>query len=144
MSEVDWSAELRRIERQFDGLPPEPNAEALRARRISQELQVKQDRERSARIGTGLRLVLVASLAGALAAWPYERSCGLGLYAWLGAQGTVALGGLWVSVHSWRNRMAKTHAIALAIALAGIALVAAEALPRTGYASVRAPGWECR
>ena len=36
MSEIDWNVELRKIEREYDGLPPEPSANALRARRAAE------------------------------------------------------------------------------------------------------------
>jgi hypothetical protein len=33
---VDWNAELRKIEHEFDGLPPEPSAAQLKAKRAAE------------------------------------------------------------------------------------------------------------
>jgi hypothetical protein len=134
MTDVDWNAELRKIEREFDGLPPEPSPAALRARRAAERREEERRRERTARLGVQARLALVVVLAAAIAFWPYARSCGAGLAAYLGAEVMVAAGGLWLMVCTWRNRMAKTHGAALVMLLWGLMLVGHQVLPRVGYA----------
>jgi len=37
MGEINWLTELRKIEREFDGLPPEPTPMELRARRAAEQ-----------------------------------------------------------------------------------------------------------
>ena len=66
MSEIDWNAELRKVSREFDGLPPEPTPEEIRARRAA-ELATKQRNDEAAAVaGVWIRLFLVSSLAAAL------------------------------------------------------------------------------
>lgn len=145
MSEIDWSVELRKIEREFDGLPPEPTPSGLRTQR-ELERQLRERREaRLARIGVTARLTLVLALAVAILFWPYA-SCGPDFLAYLAAVAMVAVGGLWITVCTWRHRMARTHALALLVVLWGIALGAAQLLPRAGWAQgaqLHAPAWRC-
>src|SRR5690606_40496917 len=71
MSEIDWNTELRRLEREFDGLPPEPTAEE-RAAHVAAVRAAQQRREQQAlAVGVWARLLLVAALAGMLPLWPY-------------------------------------------------------------------------
>jgi hypothetical protein len=146
VSEIDWDVELRKIEREYDGLPPTPSASRVRAERAAEQ----RKRERLDRLwavaGAWLRIILVAALAAALAWWPYPRSCGLALGAFLASGATVALGGCWVAMHTWRHRVAGGHVMGILLLVAGLAVVAAESLPRTGYGTVRWAGgdrWAC-
>lgn len=146
MSEIDWKTELRKIEREFDGLPPEPSPLDLRTRREAERLIEHRKQDRTQALATGVRLLLVAALAAALFAWPYPRACGQGLFAYLGAESVIVVGGLWVAAWTWRCRMAKTHALAMALFLWGLVLVAAQVLPRVGYAKTdpaHPPQWWC-
>lgn len=146
MTDIDWKAELRKYEREFEGLPPEPSPADVRQRHLA---LVREDRRNEAindSAGAWLRVLLVAALAGALQFWPYDRSCGIGLFGFLGAQAMVVLGALWATVHSWRRRVASVHVIAFALLLAGAAMAALEILPRVGYAwpdPARPAGWFC-
>lgn len=146
MSEIDWNVELRKIEREFDGLPPEPSPNALRAQKAA-ELRARQlAAERLALVGAWARLLLVVALGVALYWWPYAHACDLRLAAFLGAQAMVAVGGLWVAAFTWRHRLAASHSLALVVLAAGLLLVAAQVLPRLGYATVagvRADHWRC-
>ena len=145
MSQVDWNAELRKIEREFDGLPPEPTPAELRARRAAEQRAEERRKERAVRLGVRVRLVLVVVLAGAIGFWPYRRDCGIGLLAFVGAEGMVVAGGVWLMVCTWKARMAKTHALALLLLLSGLMLIGHQVLPRTGYAKAdpadRMPWW---
>jgi hypothetical protein len=130
---VDWNEELRRIEREFDGLPPEPTPAEQRAR-YAEAQRLQRERERRAgAIGVWLRLLLVAGLAAALFAWPYARACGSGLLAYMGAGAVVIIGALWTVFGTWRLRMAKTHVLGLLLLLWGLTFIAAQVLPRVGY-----------
>jgi hypothetical protein len=146
MSEIDWPLELRKLEREFDGLPPEPSPARVRARREAERRAQERRAARVRMLGATARLLLVAALAGALGAWPYVRACGPGLFAYLGAEAVVVVGGLWVAWSTWSYRLAKTHAAAMVLVLCGLALITAEVLPRIGYAKVDAkhpPRWWC-
>jgi len=94
------------------------------------------------RLGVWARLIAVAILSGAILWWPYGRSCGLGLAAYLAATAMIIVGGLWVVACTWICRMARTHAIAMLLALWGVGLIAVEVLPRVGYAKDQA-AWLC-
>ena len=146
MSEIDWNVELRRIEREFDGLPPEPSAAALRARKAAEQRAREEAEARLAGFGAIARVALVASLAGALWWWPYGTSCGPHLAGFLGAQSMIVVGGLAAAVHCWRHRLAVMHSVALVLVLGGLALLGAQVLPRLGYATVvgvDSTAWQC-
>lgn len=136
MAEEDWSVQLKKIEREFDGLPPEPSP-ALKKMQSEEERRAKERaQQRVAMFGAGARLILVFALFAALALWPYANQCGWGLFSYVGVEGVIVAGGLWVAITTWRYRLPRMHALSLVIVLIGLALVAADVLPRTGYASV--------
>lgn len=146
MTAIDWDAEIRKIEREFDGLPPEPSTAALRAKRTAEVRAREQADRRMAKLGTVARLALVALLVAGLAFWPYASRCGVSLAAMLGAQLMVVVGGAWSTVHTWRHRFAAAHAIALGFTAAGLVLLSLQVLPRQGYATFRGievAGWSC-
>lgn len=146
MGEINWLTELRKIEREFDGLPPEPTPTELRARRAAEQRAERLRRERGMLLGVLARFLPVVALAGAIVLWPYHRDCGTGLLAYLGAEGVVVVGGLWLVACTWRARMAKTHGAALILVLWGLMLIAHQILPRVGYAKTNAadpPLWWC-
>jgi hypothetical protein len=146
MTDIDWKTELRKYEREFVGLPPEPSPAELRERRLAEERERQRHDEINDRAGAWLRLLLVLTLSAALSAWPYARGCGAGLYGFLGAEGAVMAGGLWVAIHSWRRRVASAHAIGFVVLLGGAAMAGLEVLPRVGYARpdpTRPSQWAC-
>jgi hypothetical protein len=132
----DWSTQLKKIEREFEGLPPEPSPAFKKL--MSEEDKRAQERaqQRRALIGSWARLILVFALFGALAIWPYANDCGSGWFGYLGAEVVIVAGGLWVAFTTWRARLPKTHALSLLIVLVGLGLIASELLPRTGYATI--------
>jgi hypothetical protein len=132
----DWSAQLKKIEREFEGLPPEPSPAYKKLQSEEQKRAQERVKQRAAMIGGGARLVLVAALGVALAFWPYENDCGSGLFGYLAVEIVIIIGGLWVAVSTWRARLPRMHILSLLIALAGLVLVAVEILPRVGYAAV--------
>jgi hypothetical protein len=132
----DWSVQLKKIEREFEGLPPEPSP-ALKKLQSEEERRAQERiQQRGAMFGGGARLFLVFALFIALWVWPYERGCGIGLFEYLGVELVIIVGGLWVAFTTWRYRLPKMHILSLLIILAGLGLLAAEILPRTGYAAV--------
>jgi hypothetical protein len=132
----DWSVQLKKIEREFEGLPPEPSP-AFRKMQSEEERRAQErSQQRAAMFSGGARLVLVAALGVALALWPYERECGSGLFGFLGVELMIVVGGIWVAFTTWRYRLPRMHTLSLFIILGGLVLLAAEVLPRVGYASV--------
>lgn len=136
MPQDDWSVQLKKIEREFDGLPPEPSPAFKKLQSEEERRAQERVQQRGAMIGGGARLILVFALGVALAFWPYERECGSGLAAYLSVEAVIIIGGLWVAISTWRARLPRMHVLSLLIVLVGMILIAAEVLPRIGYASV--------
>lgn len=136
MADNDWSTQLKKIEREFEGLPPEPSPAFKKLQSEEERRAQERAQQRVASIGAGARLILVFALFGALTLWPYENDCGWGFFGYLGAEVVIVAGGLWVAFSTWRARLPKLHALSLLIILVGLILIAAEVLPRAGYASV--------
>ena len=145
MTGIDWSAQLKKIERQFDGLPAEASESELRAQRENERRQRKA-RDGDAVFGAVSRVVLVLSLGLAMAVWPYDRACGAGLLGYLAASAAIVAGGFWATVGTWRRQAPVLHALALLAMAWGVVLITAQVLPRVGYAKVdpaNGPAWRC-
>lgn len=138
MTTIDWNTELRKIEREFDGLPPEPSADQARIRRDAERRATERKQNVANGIGAAVRLSLVAALAASLPFWPYPKQCGEGLFGYVGAAGVIVLGALWVAAFTWRARLPRMHLLAMAALTWGVVLVGLEVLPRVGYAKVDA------
>lgn len=136
MAQDDWSVQLKKIEREFDGLPPEPSAAMKKLQSEEERRAQERVQQRAAMIGGGARLILVFALFAALIIWPYERECGVRFFEYLGVEAVIVVGGLWVAFTTWRYRLPKMHTLSLLIILTGLVLIAAELLPRIGYAAV--------
>jgi hypothetical protein len=135
VAEDNWTSQLKKIEREFEGLPPEPSP-AFKKMQSEEERRAKEKaQQRAAMFGAGARLILVFALGAAIVMWPYSRECGWGWFGYVGVEGVIVLGGLWVASTTWRGRLPKMHAFSLLIVLAGLVLIAAEVLPRIGYAA---------
>jgi hypothetical protein len=146
LSEINWALELRKIEREFDGLPPEPSPGELRQKRQAVRHERQRQEAVSASFGVYFRLTLVVSLAISLVCWPYSVTCGAMLFGYLAAVVVLVVGGLWTAVATFTYMMPWRHLIALLMVLWGLGLGAAEVLPRVGYASPipgRATSWSC-
>jgi len=146
VTDIDWNVELRKIEREYDGLPPEPSSDQLRIRRDAEKRAAQRKLDTVMTIGAALRLALVVALAVSLVFWPYERRCGEGLFGYIGAAATIVLGALWVAAFTWRARLARMHLLAMSALIWGLVLAGLEVLPRVGYAKVDAehpPTWWC-
>jgi hypothetical protein len=146
---INWTSELKKIERAFDGLPPlpaVPSPEQLKARRASERRTLERTLERQERtamvIGTAGRFVLVFALSAAINFWPYEHACGFGLITYMFAEVLIIVGGLWTVAWTWQHRMPRGHGVAIAMVAWGCALIAAQVLPRIGYAA-DAAHWLC-
>lgn len=146
MSEINWAVELRKIEREYDGLPPEPSAAELRQRRDAERLVRERQESAAASFGVYFRLTLVVCLGVSIACWPYDFSCGATLFGYLAAVTLLIVCGLWTAAATFTYRMPRRHLIALAVIFWGCVLGAVEVLPRIGYANPavgRGANWSC-
>ena len=134
--QIDWNTELRAIEREYDGLPPEPSRSDVKAQLRAEREARERSEEFLAILGGNARILLVASLFAALYWWPYPNSCGIGLAAFVGTQCMIVVGGLWCAVASWRSRLPVIHVIAVTLLISGMALVGAQMLSRLGYVHI--------
>jgi hypothetical protein len=152
VSEINWSVELRKIEREYDGLPPVPVKPAARSRtqiRLQkvQEIMAKgRFEERLAIVGLWGRLILVGALGTSLYWWPYGHDCGFPLVAFLVAQVMVIVGGVTLAVRTWQDRQVWPFAASALFVVIAWTVVALYTLPRLGYATVPSgtAGWICR
>jgi hypothetical protein len=146
VSGIDWAAQLKKIEQQFDGVPAPPSESELRAQRENERREQQRRRKREETFSAASRVVLVLSLGLAMNAWPYDRACGGGLLGYLAASAAIVAGGLWAAVGTWRSRAPKLHGAALLAVGWGVILLTAQVLPRVGYAKVdpqNGPAWRC-
>lgn len=153
VSEINWNSELRKIVREYDGLPPEParppkrrsSKTEFRLERI-QEIAAKYEfYDRLAAIGVWARLVLVATLTVSLFSWPYGRECGFPVVAFLISNAMAIVGGVSLGVRTWRDRMVWPFVASLLVILIAWTVIAMHALPRLGYspAGITTAGWSC-
>ena len=136
MAEENWASQLKKIEREFDGLPPEPSPAAQKMQSEAERRAKEKTQQRAAMIGASARLILVFALGAAIAVWPYSRDCGWGWISYVGVEAVIAGGGIWVAFTTWRGRLPRMHIFSLVIVLAALALIGAEVLPRIGYAAI--------
>jgi hypothetical protein len=97
---------------------------------------------RKGAMATWLRVLLVLALAVAVPFWPYPRACGLNLFLYMGVIALLVVAGLWGAANSWGRRLGNAHVLSLLTVVWGLALLAAEVLPRIGYAAQQAQ-WMC-
>jgi len=145
MSDVDWNVELRKIVREYDGLPPERSRTQIRLQKIQEIVARDRINERLAVVGFWTRFVLVAVLTLSLFWWPYGHQCGFPLVAFLLANVTVIVAGLTLAVETWRDRMAWAFIISTLCAATAWTVIAVHTLPRLGYAPLDEANtaWSC-
>ena len=146
LSEINWAVELRKIEREFDGLPPEPTPTELRQKRDVERREQERQDAASASFGVYFRLTLIVCLGISIACWPYEVTCGAMLSGYLGAILMLIVAGIWTASATFTHRMPKRHLAAVLVVIWGLILGAAQVLPRIGYANPahgRSTTWSC-
>ena len=87
-------------------------------------------------------VLLAVALAAALPLWPYEKSCGLQLFFFLGAAGVTMVVGLLGALSSWAHRRGLAHLLALSVLIWAGIMTVREVLPRVGYA-MQSRTWMC-
>ncbi len=148
MSERDWDAELKRIDREMEragdkAMLPAPAA----ATPPAQPAVAAQQQRSTTTFGVFARLSLAVALGVGIIFWPYSARCGFGLAAYLGAVTVLIVGGGWSAIWTWRHRAAKAHVLSLLLVTWGLILAGAEILPRVGYAiptEAHPAVWGCR
>jgi hypothetical protein len=146
LSEINWAVELRKIEREYDGLPPEPSQTELRQKREAERRERERQEAIAASFGVYFRLTLVVCLGVSLVCWPYAVTCGAMLFGYVAAVVVLLVGGIWTAVATFTHQMPWRHLTALIMILWALALGASEILPRVGYANPipgRSTSWSC-
>ncbi|HZO17756.1 MAG TPA: hypothetical protein VFB46_02140 [Gemmatimonadaceae bacterium] len=138
---INWKAELKKIEREYDTHGAAGKDRISGNRNTSNQLTPEELTN-----GAMVRLGLSGALAVGLLFWPYTRDCGSGLFSFLFASALVIIGGVWSVFWTWRGRMGRCHALSLVIVLWGLILGAMHTLPRTGavtFAAASSTQWFC-
>src|SRR4051812_50229198 len=123
MPDNDWSVQLKKIEREFEGLPPEPSPAYKKLQSEEERRAQQRSQQRTAMISGGARLVLVFALGAALALWPYERECGSGLFGFLGGELMIVIGGARGGVTTWGPPLPRGHILLLLFIFLGLVLL---------------------
>ncbi len=153
MSDRNWDAELKKIDRQMESVSdeamfPTKTAKGAQAQsQVKEQAQVAAVQKSTSTWGVFLRLTLTVALGVGMVFWPYSARCGVGLAGYLGAVGALVVGGLWSAVWTWRHRAAKAHTLSLLLVMWGLVLAGVDVLPRVGYAkaSLAHPAsWACK
>ncbi len=146
MSDRNWDAELKKIDRQLESVSDEALFPAKSAKGPQAQAQAVATQKSTSTWGVFLRLSLTVALGVGMVFWPYSARCGIGLAGYLGAVTALVVSGVWSSVWTFRHRAGKAHMLALLLVLWGLVLASIEVLPRTGYAKPTAAhpvGWSC-
>lgn len=146
MSDRNWDAELKRIDRQLESVSDEAMFPTKTAKGPQAKAQAVSAQQGTSTWGVFLRLSLTVALGVGMFFWPYSARCGFGLAGYLGAVSALVVSGIWSSVWTFRHRAGKAHTLALLLVLWGLVLASMEVLPRTGYAKATAghpANWSC-
>jgi hypothetical protein len=137
----DWDRELANIDKAIAKQGTAPPGAAPAAAGAPRPPAGPAPRRRSVALAWFWVLLAVA-LAAALPLWPYEKSCGLQLFFFLGAAGVTMLVGLLGALSSWSHRRGFAHLLALSVLAWAAIMTVREVLPRVGYAKVTQT-WMC-
>jgi hypothetical protein len=136
----DWDRELANIDKAIAKTTPAGAAPGPAAAPRS-PAGIPAPRRRSVALAWFWVLLAVA-LAAALPLWPYEKSCGLQLFFFLGAAGVTMVVGLLGALSSWAHRRGLAHLLALSVLTWAGIMIVREVLPRVGYAK-QSRTWMC-
>lgn len=143
-----WTAELRKIERQFDGMSPDPSAINQRVKHQAERRTRERHDQQVRAVGTWARVFLIAALAaGTTFWWPYPRVCGDGFLAYIAAGALLVVGSVWAMTATWQIRLATAHVLATVLLIWGLAFISIQVVPRTSLAAsigMRQTAWRCR
>ena len=134
MSDRDWEAELKKIDKQMEKVSDEAMFPTKGAATPQQKATIQGVQATTSTFGVFARLSLAVALGVGIIFWPYSARCGLGLAAYLASVSALIVSGMWSSIWTFRHRAAKAHTLSLLIVLWGLVLASIDVLPRTGYA----------
>lgn len=134
MSDRDWEAELKKIDKSMERVSDEALFPSKQAATPAAKAQVAAMQQSTSTFGVFARLSLAVALGVGMVFWPYSARCGLGLAGYLAAVVALVVAGTWSSIWTWRHRAARAHTLSLLLILWGLVLGAIDVLPRTGYA----------
>lgn len=170
VTNIDWKAELRKIEREYDEkrreervrsmpkrvvaarpapsrpvAPPKRSRTQIRLQRIQEIAARQRFSERLSAIGIWARLVLVATLATSLFWWPYGHRCGFPLVTFLLSNVVVIVAGIVLCIRTWRDRRGGIFAGSAVCVAVAWAVMALHIVPRFGYspAGGTTAAWSC-
>ena len=146
MSDRDWDAEMKKIDKQMEKVSDQAILPAGKAASPAKQAAAAEVQRTTTTFGVFARLALAVALGVGILFWPYSARCGVGLAAFLGAVGALIVGGVWSSIWTWKHRAARAHVLSLLLVLWGITLAAIDVLPRTGYSypsEAHPAGWAC-
>jgi len=145
MSDIDWNVELKKIVREYDGLPPERSRTQIRLQKIQEIVARDRLNEQLAVVGFWVRFALVGVLTFALFWWPYGHQCGFPLVAFLLANVTVIAAGIVLAVETWREEMVRPFLLSTLFIATAWTVIAVHALPKLGYAPLSGTNtaWSC-
>lgn len=134
MSDRDWDAELKKIDKQMERVADEAVFPTKGAVTPQQKAAVAEKQAGTSSFGVFARLSLSVALGVGIIFWPYSARCGPGLALYLGAVLALIVSGVWSSVWTFRHRAGRAHTLSLLLVLWGLVLASIEVLPRAGYA----------
>ena len=146
MTDRNWDAELKKIDRAMEGVSDEALFPAKSAGSPAAKTAATETQRTTTTLGVFLRLAISVALGVGIVFWPYAARCGFGLTAYLAAVIALVVAGGWSAIWTWRHRAARAHLLSLLLVLWGLVLGAIEVLPRTGYAKptdAHPPNWTC-
>ena len=149
MSDRDWEAEMKKIDRAMGKVSDDTSVAAAKAPAQAAapvRLGSPSPAAATSRLGLFARVGLAVALGVGIVFWPYAARCGAGLAAYLGAVIVLVTAGGWSALWAWRHRSGKSHILGLLILVWGLVLASTEVLPRVGYAipTVNHPAdWTC-
>ena len=138
----DWDKDLAAVDKAIESWKATTPGTSPTAPKQTPVVVAKATEPRKGAMATWLRVLLVLAFAVAVPFWPYPRACGINLFLYMGVITLLVVAGLWGAANSWGRRLGKAHVLSLLTVVWGLALLAAEVLPRIGYAAQHAQ-WMC-
>lgn len=138
----DWDKDLAAVDKAIESWKATTPGTGPAAPKQAPVVVAQAAEPRKGVMATWLRVLLVLAFAVAVPFWPYPRTCGINLFLYMGVITLLVIAGLWGAANSWGRRLGVAHVLSLLTVVWGLALLAAEVLPRIGYAAHQAQ-WMC-
>ena len=138
----DWDKDLAAVDKAIESWKATTPGTSPSAAKPTPVVVAKAAEPRKGAMSTWLRVALVLAFAVAVPFWPYPRECGINLILYMSVISLLVIAGAWGAASSWGRRLGNAHVLSLLTVVWGLALIAAEVLPRIGYAAHQAR-WMC-